>query len=286
VSSSVSALCLLDHLVPGRHRDGCTEQACTGCVPALAAAGILVCSWHENRARSGLRDLPGLYADLGDPRRSPAPSQGTRRSDSGAALPLDDHRRHTRSSIRSVLVWWCQVLAGRDPETVGDPRFVWTLPPDTVTAMAHHIATKTGFILATEWADQLVHDITTVTSDAWRLARPGRRPAITVPCPICAHRVPLRPNDAGDVTCTECGEHGDIRWWRHQLAPNIDAPMPAPQLCTWLLEHHRIRTAEPTLRTWAHRGKISAAGRDAQGRTLYDPVQVAAYALQQRAQSA
>lgn len=270
--------CVVAHPVPGRHADACTAQNCPGCLPALATTGLLVCSWHERRVRGGLRDLPGLWADLGDPRKSTQPGSGRGGDSGGSPMLISDTRRAARSAIRALLVSWCLVLTDD---------YALTTPPDTIRGMAHHVAVQAGRLLASHHADQLCHDIDTATREAWRLARPGHHRGIRVACPTCGHRVALRPDDHGDVRCTECGEHGDIRWWRAQLAPKVDEPMPAGEIITWMVEHHRIvGITEANLRVMATRHQITRAGRDDLGRTLYDPVEVAAVLIERRARTA
>lgn len=269
--------CVLAHAIPGRHLDACTEPDCPGCLPAIATTGLQVCAWHERRVRDGLRDLPGLWADLGDPRTSTRPRSGSSGEPPGSPMLISDNRRAARSAIRALLVSWCLVLADD---------YALTTPPDTIRGMAHHVAVQAGRLLASEHADQLTHDVETATREAWRLARPGARGGVTVACPSCGHRVRLRPDADQDVRCPECGEHGDIRWWRAQLAPKVDEPMCSSELLAWLAEHHRITTTEVNLRVMANRGQITRAGRDDLGRTLWDPVEVAAVLIERRVRTA
>lgn len=274
--TTTRALCVVGHTIPGRHLDGCPIADCPGCLPAIAADGLQVCAWHERRTRDGLRDLPGLWADLADPRRSRTTTNGPTGRDNGSPMLIDDARRQARSAIRMLLVAWCITL--RDDYHLREPA-------DTVRACAHHVAVHAGRLLASEHADQLVHDIESAVREARRLAHPRPRLGVTVPCPSCGHRVALAPDQRDDVTCAECGETGDIRWWRTQLAPGIDEPMHSEALCAWLLEHHRIALTRTALRQMAARGQITRAGKDTLGRGLYDPVEVAGRLLERRART-
>ena len=266
--------CVRDHLVPRAHLDGCQDEACDGCKVATAADGLQVCAWHERRVRDGLRDIPGLWADLGDPRRAkvaPGP-----RGDDGPPLLIADDQRQARSAIRLLLVSWCKVLADD-----------WglTLPADTVRAMSHHVAVQAGRLLASEHADQLVSDIEGAVGEAWRLARPGRVVGVRVPCPSCARPVRLDP-EADTIRCP-CGEWGDLTWWRGALQVS-DPPgaLTLRELVEWLAIAHRIRVTTKTVDSWARRGKLSARGVDEQGRTLWDTIEATAVALRQRERGA
>lgn len=283
------APCACGCTIRGGHQDACGEPTCGGCRPARAVDGLLVCSVCERKARDGLRDAPGLYADLGDPRTSTRPRTGSSGSDSGSPMLLSPERITARDNLRRFLTTWCMIL---------EDDYALTMPAHTIRAMAHHIAVQAGRILADpDHAEQLVAEMWGHTDSdgnryegriahAWRLARPGNRGGVTVACPSCGNRVRLRPDADQDVTCTECGEHGDIRWWRTQLAPKVDQPMCSSELLAWLAEHHRITTTEVNLRVMANRGQITRAGRDDLGRTLWDPVEVAAVLIERRVRTA
>lgn len=284
-------LCIRGCTIRGRHiADECTED-CTGCLPARATDGLLVCIRCEKTTREGLRDIAGLWADLGDPRRAPVPRQGGV-SDDGPPLLIGDAARDARSAIRACLVAWCHVL---------NEDYAITYPADTVRAMAHHVAVQAGRLLTSEHADQLVHDVAGISKDAWRLARPAGRRGVYAQCPDCASRVRLEMvhllnapctemvcrnlDHMADVTCWQCGSSGDLRWWRGQ-ASKVDEPMDAGAVCVWMLENHRLRMTKVQLRQWATRGRVERRGRDEAGRTLYDPIEVASIALRKRERTA
>ena len=112
----------------------------------LAEPTLQVCSADETTVRVALRDASGLYADLGDPRRGKALG-GVRGGDKPSPMP--DARLHARDAIRTALVGWCKVL---------EDGFDCTVPADTVRAMAHHVATQAGRLLASDAAEGLVSD--------------------------------------------------------------------------------------------------------------------------------
>lgn len=280
MSTGIVRRCAVEHTVPGRHLDGCTDTDCRGCSPAAAARQLWVCRWHERRVDDGLAALPGLYADLGDPRRGKGTAGG-----GGAGLPMSDERRDARTAIRATLTDWCLTLKREHART---------LPANTVRAMAGHVRTHRDPLLAGRHAVALVADLlgvedadgvrqgAAVVTVAWRLARPGRGTAVRILC-TCGHRVPLDvdPSDPGGlITCPNCGEYGTVRWWRDRLAGDVDGPRCADDVIAWLIlerglpiDSERMHTR---IRQWAARGLLTRQGRDERGRTLYDPEQVLA----------
>jgi hypothetical protein len=210
--------------------------------PRPAAPGLWVCLRCEHQVRAALRDLPGLWADLGDTRR------GKRLDNSAPSAekppPLSDDARNARSAIKAALVAWCFIL---------DEDFGMSLPADTVRAMAHHVAVQTGRLLASEHADQLVHDVVTAAREARRLAYPVS--SLTVEC-SCGCRVRIDQDPDVRTTCAGCGEAGTSTWWLHQLVPDALQPMTAEEGVAWLANAHRIQVSAEMIRQWAARGHV------------------------------
>lgn len=277
------------------HLDGCDDDTCAGCRAVLAADGLQVCGWHADRvheALSGHQSLAALWDDVEDAltlRGRPAGARG-----SGRPLPVDLDSAGWRGRVRACLVSWCLVL-----EEDFDVRLDGA--DDTVAWMADRVSRHATRLLASEHADQLCADLLgwVETADDGATTRhdgllhEGRRLAfkassarrVTVQCPSCPKRVEFDP-DAEWIACS-CGEGGVPSWWVDQIAPKVDGPMCAPSLLTWLLENHRVRDlTETTLRKWVQRGTIVTAGRDDMGRTLYDPISVAAVVVARRARTA
>jgi hypothetical protein len=151
---------------------------------------------------------------------------------------------------------------------------------DVIAALADHIDRHLAWLLASEHAGQLVHDVASAWRWSWALAGGGRRlPAIRC---SCGGQVPMAlAEDAGEravqvFTCPACGEWGVLDWWRAREGFN-EKPMPLVDLVPWLAEHHRVTVTEKQLRNWADRGDITpTAGGGAPGVTrLFDPVAVA-----------
>lgn len=212
--------------------------------PRPAAPGLWVCLRCERQARGALRDLPGLWADLGDTRRGQR--VGASAPSAEKPLPLSDEVRAARSAIKASLVAWCFIL---------EEDYGMTLPADTVRGMAHHVAVQAGRLLASEHADQLVHDVVTAAREARRLAYPVT--SLTVEC-SCGSRVRIDADPDVVTTCAGCSEAGTSTWWLHQLVPRALQPMTAEEGAAWLLQAHRIEINRDTIRQWVARGHLVA----------------------------
>jgi hypothetical protein len=161
---------------------------------------------------------------------------------------------------------------------------------DVIAHLAEHIDRQLERLLnSPEHAEQLLADIHGHTDDeghhhpgilrtAWRLARPGRRAAVTVEC-TCGARVPLEvdPSDPTSIIrCDHCSEWGTITWWRERAAPPLDGPITASEAITWAVLERGIVLTDVQIRRWASNGLITRQGKDDKGRTLYDRDQVLA----------
>lgn len=259
----------------GQHAPDCPGD-CHGCLPRIATPGLHVCATCCRRVHDDLTALPDLHADLLEPS-----SSGGRVGPRSAERPepLPSPRRQARERIKGTLVSWCQVLAD-------DYRL--TLPADTVHAIARHVTVQADRLLASEHADQLVHDVTGMASEARSLVSAGRTRGVRVPCVgttdtgPCDNRVTVtEPDPDGIVTCRACGEWGTQQWWIDRASPDVAEQMTARAASDHLLTHAGLLVEPGLIRVWVQRGKLTAVGRDAQGRPLYDRVAVVALAQAQ-----
>ena len=275
----MSAFCVLAHVIPRAHRDGCTDPKCAGCRPATAGHNSLVCDHHETRVRDGLRDLPDLDDALIDPWRAKRPGS----SNGERPAPASPDRIAIRDEIRLFCWTWCHVV---------HDNYGVTLPnQDTIAAMTHTIAVQAGRLLNSEHADQLVTEMYGGTEEQLGIARRGLIPtarALAYP----AGRAPQRMLcDCGTwvtlvtewdvfIACGGCGEKGTLAWWRDKIAPRTLQPMAEAEAVAWLAEQHGIRLALGTVRQWVARGKLTSTRVD--GCSVYDPVELALVAMAQR----
>jgi hypothetical protein len=287
--------------------------------PRLAEPGIQVCSRCERRVRDGLRDLPTLWAELGDPRKG----KTARIGGASAEHPqqISDEARNARSAIRASLVDWCLILEqdckiglpseqaiaattrllvhgedmaarlaadpaerARHQERAAELRESRETGADIITGICDHIARQASVLLAQpEHADQLVHDIETATSEAWRLARPGRRR--TIPCvqviddQQCDGHVVI--DEERLMECPACGTYGALVWWREQVLAAMRAkPLTLAELPDYLLIYHGMQVPKQRLRTWADEGVIHPIEASVSGKArLFDGPAVSVVAL-------
>lgn len=156
---------------------------------------------------------------------------------------------------------------------------------DIIEALREHIDRHLAWLLASEHADQLVHDVGNVHSSARHIAYPTRA-GIRILC-ACGRRVPISTDKDAWMTCPGCGEEGVLSWWRTREAPATDGPQSLKDLPDWLFAHHALIVTHDQLRGWARTDRaprmvaVKDAYRDAGGvlrPALYDPVAVAAIA--------
>jgi hypothetical protein len=130
---------------------------------------------------------------------------------------------------------------------------------DVIAALADHIDRHLAWLLASEHAAQLVHDVTSAWRWSWALAGGGRR-LPTIRC-SCGGLVPMAlAEDEGEravqvFTCPECGSWGVLDWWREHEGTD-PGPMPLSDLPMWLAQHHGIEVTHHMLKRWARRTSI------------------------------
>ena len=228
----------------------------------LAEPTLRVCGGCETTTRTALRDAPGLWADLGDPRRGKSLG-GVRGGDKPSPMP--DSRLHAREDVRRKLVSWCHLLY--------DDGYVSNMPVDTVRAMAHHVATQAGRLLASDVAEGLVSDCRDLLA-LQRVAWPTRWTGVKVTCP-CGGTVRITVETATEtIACPDCDEWGTVEWWRERVGVDSWRPMLLKDVTTWLILAQGLSVTFGQVRTWVWRHELEGYCFDDRGRVLYDPEQV------------
>lgn len=209
-----STLCLLSTCrIPGRHRDGCTGD-CGGCLPALAADGLRLCTLHAARIGQHAVQLAELYDELAL-RLVAATSSGEPVSGSGDTTRLPNPAAvEVRTEIRHVLVSWCRLIS----EERG-----FALPVDQVQALGRYVAASAPWLAASEYADEVAGELADLRRRAWGVAYPSGTHTVHVgPCPQvgCGGTLTavVRAADAqlpSEVVCdAEPGHRWDSTRWR------------------------------------------------------------------------
>lgn len=174
-----------------------------------------------------------------------------RRLRARATDPGDKDRAH-EASLR------CLAAASRHRERAARARELRRTDADVIAGLADHIDRHLAWLLASEHASQLVHDVTSAWRWAWALAGGGRR-LPTIRC-SCGGQVPMAlAEDAGEravqvFTCPDCGNWGVLDWWREHEGKD-PGPMPLADFPAWLQEQHGLTFTLATLRHWA-KGRI------------------------------
>jgi len=161
-------------------------------------------------------------------------------------------------------------------------------PHDTIRAVTRH----TGWLLASDHADQFAYDVLACHADATRTAYPAAPAGVLLgTCPLptdtgepCGGLVRSKA-DTAVVTCPTCGYSGQPHEWRRLMLarpgqPNPDDPTPGRDtvatgraIAAWLSAEYGREIKESLLWQWAARGTkhgtLPRAGANPQGRTLY-----------------
>lgn len=109
---SATAPCAAGCTLPRRHTPACADpDTCAGCLPALAADGLLVCARCHERVLTALSLKDGLAAvwvDVEDAMTLKGRHSGARGR--SVALPLDLDAADWRTAVRACLVGWMLIL--------------------------------------------------------------------------------------------------------------------------------------------------------------------------------
>lgn len=127
---------------------------------------------------------------------------------------------------------------------------------DIIEALREHIDRHLAWLLNTDHAARLVHDVDTAHTGARRVAYPSRA-AIRILC-ACGERVPISTEHHAIIRCPGCGEWGTLSWWRAREAPALaDGPLTLRQLPDWLFAATGLVVSHKQLRNWHDRGYLT-----------------------------
>lgn len=270
-------LCVVPNcLIPRRHLQTCETEDCNGCLPGLAADGLLICNHHHDRAIRDLRTLPQLDRDLSRAVAAKGGPSGVGRVKGNPGHPgisLDQNVLDAADYLRGRLTELCAFVSIERGHTA--PK--WNVPAMVGWLNKHVEWMSANTELAPIWGRQVAN----VTVEAKRRAyrtRPdgvliGHCTQTTDDGAVCAQPLRYKPSDyAGDrtVTCRGCGHAYTV----NSLAEVADPAAAAPALDLVALLGHRFNRVidSSTIRQWVHRypDVPFKAGKDSKGRTLYD----------------
>lgn len=290
----MTQLCVSDYCnLPGVHEEGCEDDTCRGCGPAVAADGLYLCRLCTKRLHHDAWNAAWRYEALGQSLAGGGGSGDTGFStgeDEG--ITLDAAAVEFRTAIRSTMVGICRLI--------GEERGV-QLPDDTVPAMATFIGLHRHWLAAHQAAAEHAHDLRDIALDptAFRVAFPSRSDRTylgTCPLPletedgsreICGARLFKRSGDEL-VVCPGCETSQSVWWWQWEMFGPDSSVVDAYAAATHLSARW-MREVDPALiRKWGQRypdaglvremvpdpetpGKLKAGRpvRDRMGRALY-----------------
>lgn len=285
--------------IPRRHVEDCDDPDCRGCLPGVAADGLLVCQYHTGLIPELALNAAKLYPLLAGmllPTRSPG--ERTSGSKKGAPTP-DDRVMAARTDIHVTLVALARRIADqrgvrpplryrtvRLPPGVQGPPSRQRTPTGNRLALAGFIGRHAEWLAAQPDAGQIVDRLVGlgwIGGPTWRLAYPKTPERLYVgECPLlleddseCGGKLFQVP-DAPLITCAGCGTADTIEQWERWLYPDAESAVVDAYAGARALSRTWFRPVDPSLiRKWQQRGKVlpvqdgEQVVRDERGRTLY-----------------
>lgn len=231
----------------------------------------------ENRLRHDLWTIMSLWDEL----LIPSSGAGQRvKASKEPPMPISAHILDVRRTAVADLAFWAKVI--HDKRELTD-----SLDLGDVFATGRLIERHAAWLVDNEDADPgACHDVARIARDVRKIARPERREWVSLgECPVtlarngeqvvCGTEVRAYP-DTDFVRCPGCGTEDTRDWWRSKVIGTRPRLVTAVQLVDVLILDVRVSVDVATVRQWVKRGKVTKAGKDERGRTLYDWAQVIA----------
>ncbi len=170
------ALCVAQCVSRGFHADDCPGGDCQGCVPRLAADGVLLCRWHLAKLGEDPVEMANLYDEIGL-RLAGSGSAGEKTSGTpNRGLAINERAVETRDYIRAVLRGWAEMIC----EELGVTR-----PVDEVRTVAEFVARHANWLAASAAAADASNELRDWVRRAYSVAYPsGSRVFEVAGCPM------------------------------------------------------------------------------------------------------
>ena len=234
------------------------------------------------------RDWPHMIR----PGESQAPGWASR-----SGVTLDDHDKSDadqrridkivslRRFAQDQLSSWCRVVIEDRNITNGA-----TLPLGTdVVAMAAFMEREADWLSGHDTAQDARDELVDLAHRCHLIAFPTRRESMSIGrCPlevpgeqdvltVCGGDVRSRPATDGDhdgqawAACNRCGEVAVANWWAERMFVDGEASplVTIGELVAVIAYRLQVVVTHDQIRQWKHRKKITSAGTDDKGRTLY-----------------
>ena len=188
--------------LPRRHAEGCTNDTCRGCLPALAQDGLRLCPLHTTRISTDALRIAELDHEIEEvlARSGRVGERTSGTADHGTVL--NDRAVEVRTEIRHTLVAWCRLVA--------EERGIH-LPPNHLDAMAAYLATHHVWLAAHKTANDSSDELSSLARRAYSAAYPN--PPIVVRIGHCP-----KPDCPGELTA---------------LVRQQDSMLPSGITCSW-----------------------------------------------------
>ena len=189
--------------LPRRHAEGCTNDTCRGCLPALAQDGLRLCPLHTTRISTDALRIAELDHEIEEvlARSGRVGERTSGTADHGTVL--NDRAVEVRTEIRHTLVAWCRLVA--------EERGIH-LPPNHLDAMAAYLATHHVWLAAHKTANDSSDELSSLARRAYSAAHsrtPCSRPASPAHGGTNSKTRPTRNHTSGQPTS---GMRWDGRW--------------------------------------------------------------------------
>ena len=237
---------------------------CTSCIDAKN--GIHLCPKHIRQLTSCLREVPSTWADILTSARKLDVGTGSVGGGGGKASSQEPANLDALDKARTLEV----ILRGwAEQVSVVAPSYT---PPQ----IAARLYRQQAWILRQEWAGDFLQELRDSLNDCNRATdRAGQR-VFAGMCPteneatVCGeplYALTGRPY----ARCRTCGQEWDVSDWRERALEAAELQHGTASQISRMLSDPVTREALPqaTIRQWAKRGKITAAGQDDKGHPLY-----------------
>lgn len=215
-----------------------------------------VCTGCADHARAALRTIvEGLDADLtvtlAKQGSRPTSHGGGHGKKSEAPLPLDLRAAEARTVLTGTLRAWVQRTHTDMPRA--------TKPRDTMPAMANWLLPLTGWLRHAPYGAQALDEITSAVQQALKVIDIQEERIGVGRCPDCSSPVYAPASRLVAYCKTEdCEGTVDIGLWQQSLQQLAwDHEAGATELASFATKHLGMNLKATTIRSWAHRGKIS-----------------------------
>lgn len=226
--------------IPQRHTTTCKTEGCSGCLPAQAAHGLVICDYHTRQIAPHATEAARLWSEL--EHRLYGSTGGiqeirTTSPDPGLKLNMDVVKH--RTLIRHTLVGWTKLIAEQRGHALPWRWGPWKLTPlpagihgplnrhrtrtidHTTARLGQYIAKNAQWLAAREYAPDAIYELTELVDTGRRLNQPSNISKVKVgSCPAtdgerrCAGKLIgyMRPTDSILPSAVTCDTNPDHTW--------------------------------------------------------------------------